>query len=437
MAVAATALLTGSQATLLIRGAGEDAAERGDPFAILDEPLPRVASQGDDAYHTELPPLEASEIPDPPGAPTPPPPAPKARGESGIPATVLAAYRRAEKSVGRTDPGCRLPWQLLAAIGKVESGQARGGAVDARGTTLSRITGPPLNGDGFALIHDTDDGEWDGDTAYDRAVGPMQFLPGTWHRWGADGNGDGRADPNNIFDAALAAGRYLCAGDRDLGKARDLNSAILSYNYSRDYVRLVLHWLEFYRGGVHTVPDGTGVVPVSPGAGSKTQATKPVGGDKGDGGIIIGPDPTKPPERPGPSESGDPTGSPDPSPGPTDGETPPTDPAPTDPDPTDPGPTEPDPTDSASPAPDPTDSGSPDPDPTDPDPTDPDPTDPEPTDPDPTPTDSGSPEPDPSDPATTDPEPTATATTDPDPTDDVTEPPAPSTSPSPSDSTSP
>ena len=253
---------------------------------------------GDGSYHTELPPLSTPDV-----ASAAPALVRDLRSQSGIPATVLRAYRAAEASVGRTDPGCRLPWELLAAIGKVESGQARGGAVDRNGTTLGRITGPPLDGRGFALIRDTDGGVHDGDTVYDRAVGPMQFLPSTWAGWGADGNGDGRADPNNIFDAALAAGHYLCAGDRDLGRAADLDRAVLSYNHSGAYLRLVRYWLTFYREGVHTVPDGKGVVPRSPGAGGDTPATEPVdggdggdgdGGGKGGGGIVIGPDPSTP-----------------------------------------------------------------------------------------------------------------------------------------------
>ncbi|WP_447407116.1 lytic murein transglycosylase, partial [Clostridium perfringens] len=72
------------------------------------------------------------------------------------------------------------------------------------------IRGPALDGDGVAAIADTDGGRWDGDTLWDRAVGPMQFIPDTWSRWGADGNGDGAADPNQIDDAALATARYLC-----------------------------------------------------------------------------------------------------------------------------------------------------------------------------------------------------------------------------------
>ncbi|GGV24735.1 hypothetical protein GCM10010277_05180 [Streptomyces longisporoflavus] len=335
------------------------------------------AGPSSDTYHTELPPLrgskgtsgskdvETSEV----------------RTQSGIPATVLTAYRRAEDALADTDPGCRLPWQLLAAIGKVESGQARGGRVDDNGTTLTPILGPVLNGNGFARISDTDGGEYDGDATHDRAVGPMQFIPSTWARWGADGNEDGRADPNNIHDAALAAARYLCAGDRDLSVKADLDRAILSYNHSTAYLRTVLAWLDFYRRGVHEVPDGRGPLPTSPGPGGKTPATRPNGGDGG--GLVIGPQPGNPPNpRPGDSASPTPTrpGPRPTAPGPRPG---PTTPAPTNPDPTTPDCPTPSPSDDASPTGDPSPSGTPTPS--------------DPSSPPPTPSPTGSPSPSPTD----------------------------------------
>ncbi|MGW3009751.1 lytic transglycosylase domain-containing protein [Streptomyces sp. NPDC001219] len=262
-AVAALVLaaLTASQAP---GATGEAAAERQPAPPPADVPI-----DGGAGYFTDLPPLNS---------PVPPrgshhkgqgPATGKGHAEAGLPATVLAAYKKAASTIDASDPGCRLPWQLLAGIGKVESGQARGGAVDAEGTTLQPILGPQLNGRGFARITDTDAGRYDGDLTHDRAVGPMQFIPSTWSDggpdgtgWGADGNGDGKKDPHNVFDAALAAGGYLCAGGRDLTAQQDLDRAILGYNHSEEYLRTVLSWYAFYRNGTHEVPDGTGVLPV-------------------------------------------------------------------------------------------------------------------------------------------------------------------------------
>ncbi|MCG3042047.1 lytic murein transglycosylase [Streptomyces sp. S1A] len=272
VAAAAMAALTASQ------GPGLELVQPGGREAAGSPESPDLPADGNSPYHTELPPLVK---PDKPGSSSD---LPEVTGpaESGIPATVLAAYKRAERTLGEERPGCNLPWQLLAAIGKVESGQARGGAVDAQGTTHKPILGPALNGVGFAHISDTDGGAYDGDTRYDRAVGPMQFIPSTWAGWGADGNGDGRKDPNNIYDAALAAGRYLCAGGRNLSDPADLERAILSYNQSREYLRTVLSWLDFYRKGVHEVPDGEGTLPDSPGAGNESRPARPGGEPAGD-----------------------------------------------------------------------------------------------------------------------------------------------------------
>ncbi|MFF0035568.1 lytic transglycosylase domain-containing protein [Streptomyces mirabilis] len=215
---------------------------------------------GDSPYYTDLPPLK-SPNPSPSASPTTGTTVSVGEAEAGIPATVLDAYKKAEAELRASKPGCNLPWQLLAAIGKVESGQARGGRVDASGTTYSPILGPKLDGNGFALIADTDNGAYDGDPAYDRAVGPMQFIPSTWEWAGRDGNGDGKKDPNNVYDAALAAGHYLCRFDRDLSVQSQMNAAILNYNNSTEYLNTVLSWLEYYRKGTHEVPDGTGTLP--------------------------------------------------------------------------------------------------------------------------------------------------------------------------------
>ncbi|MFI2376637.1 lytic transglycosylase domain-containing protein [Streptomyces sp. NPDC018964] len=256
VAAAAVAALAASQAPgVTTDGQGRETTS--DTTPSPDETADGAGATGNSPYYTDLPPLNS---------PNPAPSASTGTGpsgvtEAGIPATVLDAYKKAEAALRESKPGCNLPWQLLAAIGKVESGQARGGRVDADGTTLSPILGPQLDGNGFALIKDTDDGAYDGNSSYDQAVGPMQFIPSTWEWAGRDGNGDGREDPNNIYDAALAAGHYLCRFDWDLSDQDDLDKAILSYNNSTDYLNTVMSWLEYYRKGTHEIPDGSGTLP--------------------------------------------------------------------------------------------------------------------------------------------------------------------------------
>ncbi|WP_328321012.1 lytic transglycosylase domain-containing protein [Streptomyces sp. NBC_00388] len=339
VAAVAMAALTASQAPGLVHHQLPQPKRATVP---VGEATAEVEGPTDNSFHTEIPPLVT---PPPPGDPVGAGGVGPVFEQSGIPATVLAAYRSAEAQLRRSDRACGLPWQLLAAIGKVESGQARGGAVDKHGTTLAPILGPVLDGAGFAHIPDTDHGAYDGDVTYDRAVGPMQFIPSTWAAWGQDGNHDGKKDPNNVFDAALAAGRYLCAGHRDLAESAGLDSAILSYNHSGAYLRLVRSWLSFYRNGTHEVPDGEGVLPESPGAGGASGGGTPPGkahgrgghsgGGHGGGGIVIGPAPSRSPSAspsgtPGgggtPTPSGSPTGVPggsgSPTPGPPDSSSP-------------------------------------------------------------------------------------------------------------------
>ena len=159
-------------------------------------------------------------------------------------AALAAAYRRA---VARAPAGCRLQAAHLAAIGQVESGSIGGRSVTADHRVTPAIYGPLLDGGPFALVHDSDGGRYDGASDFDRAMGPLQFLPGTWSWAGRDGDGDGRRDPQNLYDAALATADYLCDGGRDLSRPGDLRAAVLAYNQSSAYLSAVLEWVSYFQ----------------------------------------------------------------------------------------------------------------------------------------------------------------------------------------------
>ena len=169
-----------------------------------------------------------------------------------IPPRVLRAYVDAAKATDRQLPSCRMKWNVLAGIGFIESGHAHsGGSDDPQWNGLDRpgIYGPLLDGTGkWPAFADTDGGRLDGNRLWDRAVGPMQFMPSTWSLWGADGNDDGHADPQQIDDAALAAAHYLCAAGGDLSQVRDLHRAVFAYNHDNAYVRAVLSVAAHYAG---------------------------------------------------------------------------------------------------------------------------------------------------------------------------------------------
>jgi hypothetical protein len=194
----------------------------------------------------------------------PPPPAAVVSSAGGmrIPAMALTAYRKAEQTMAATAPGCGVSWNLLAGIGRIESSHANGGATDSRGTSVRPIYGPVLDGSlpGNEVIVQSNVG---GRAVYARAMGPMQFLPGTWSRYAADGDGDGKADPQNLFDASLSAARYLCSGGLNLRNQAQVLTAILRYNNSMAYAQNVLGWAAAYATGVAPIdlPAISGPIP--------------------------------------------------------------------------------------------------------------------------------------------------------------------------------
>ena len=117
--------------------------------------------------------------------------------------TLHVLWRRAGYAYG-------IPWNVLAAINKIES-------------NFGQNMGPSSAG----------------------AVGWMQFMPSTWLRWGLDGDGDGIADPWNATDAIFAAARYLAAA----GGQTDLYRGVFAYNHAHWYVRDVLELARVYGQG--------------------------------------------------------------------------------------------------------------------------------------------------------------------------------------------
>jgi len=103
-----------------------------------------------------------------------------------------------------------VPWQVLAAINKIESNF---------GTNM----GPSSAG----------------------AIGWMQFMPSTWERWGVDADGDGIANPWSPEDAIAAAARYLAAS----GGGTDISRAVFSYNHAQWYVDEVLQLAQSFGTG--------------------------------------------------------------------------------------------------------------------------------------------------------------------------------------------
>ena len=148
--------------------------------------------------------LPSAEQPNAPGSirvPTPLSSRPAAPAQRSY-EQLVALWKRAGSSYG-------VSWQVLGAINKVES-------------DFGRNMGPSSAG----------------------AVGWMQFMPGTWMRWGLDADGNGVADPWNPEDAVFAAARYLAAaGGRD-----DIKRAVFAYNHAQWYVDEVMGLARLFGG---------------------------------------------------------------------------------------------------------------------------------------------------------------------------------------------
>ena len=237
---------------------------------------------------------------------------------NGIPNVALNAYRVATARMSSAKPGCGIDWSLLAGIGRVESNHGRfgGATLNADGTSTPEIRGPALDGGKFAYIADSDNGRFDHDTTYDRAVGAMQFIPTTWRSYAVDGDGNGTTDPFDIDDAALGAAHYLCVAGGNLRTESGLRRAVLAYNHSNSYVDQVLALARAYAAGIPVeslplvgdtsgpipAPKGFYRAPASPGPAIGARDRTPGSGET----VYSGPPPAQPPPPPPPRDDAPP-----------------------------------------------------------------------------------------------------------------------------------
>lgn len=171
-----------------------------------------------------------------------------------IPPVAYEAYLSASEAAPTITESCRVQWSVVAGIAQVESRHGRIDAdhrLSADGDVEPPIRGPALDGTrGTQTIADTDDGELDGDATWDRAMGPLQFIPTTWRELGRDGNDDGTTDPDNLFDASLTTVAHLCLREPgDYGDRGELRRALIAYNASGRYADEVLRWIDRYQSG--------------------------------------------------------------------------------------------------------------------------------------------------------------------------------------------
>ncbi len=228
----------------------------------------------------------------------------------------LVAYQRTEGVMATAAPDCHLSWALVAAVARVD-------------TSVIADHDRPA---------DSDAGQYDGDPRHDRPVGPLHLMPATWTLVAVDGDDDGLRDPDDLDDAALAAGVVLCGDGRDLDDQRSLRRALKGFHPDHRYAVIVAHLARHYLWSMTAQEEGpetveifgdptdptlpTGVAdPTDPSA-SDTGADTPDGNGSGGAGTA--------PNNPGSDPTTDPT---DPTTDPTTGPT--TDPG-TEPDPDDP-----------------------------------------------------------------------------------------------------
>jgi cell wall-associated NlpC family hydrolase len=126
-----------------------------------------------------------------------------------IPLRAMVGYAKATTKLSKDVPGCHLSWVTLAAVGKVttDHGRARGGQLGTTGA-LDKPLGTIEVRDFYDKVVSTAN-----------AAGPLQLAPSIWAKYQASASG-GKPDVQNVDDAALTAGRALCADGHDLSQGQ-------------------------------------------------------------------------------------------------------------------------------------------------------------------------------------------------------------------------
>lgn len=200
-----------------------------------------------------------------------------------IPPAARAAYERAATVIAAAEPGCRLSWHLLAAIGRTTTDHGRVTSfslitthLDGDGTAVPAIVGPVLHEGQQSLVSDTDAGALDHDPTNDRAVGPLHLTPMLWAHVGLDADNDGARDPQDIDDAALATAVLLCsAGLADLRSPNDQATALALLNASPAFARRVVPLATAYAADDDAHPPTPPLVVPVPGSGSPPSSALP------------------------------------------------------------------------------------------------------------------------------------------------------------------
>ncbi len=151
--------------------------------------------------------------------------------DAGVPDLAAKAYLNASVRVHEDHPECAVPPEVLVAFGRQESDHGRVVEWDDTGHSRTILRGYANTGD------DTDQGELDGDTDADWAVGPMQFIPTTWKHFAQDGDGDGKAEPGDYYDSALTAAWHICSLVGAFPSIADIQAAWDQYDTTVRYAR--------------------------------------------------------------------------------------------------------------------------------------------------------------------------------------------------------